>query len=145
MWRTCRRAVWQERKIKVKSTCIRGTAARALGLFCTECAWEKSEGTLSEKWHYGQATAHTSKKPKQSTSLSKARGSRLMAPCTNPPPCRRCRAGEITAMHSVQCCKSRITSPVVTHGLLYTPDLMAKAQEVFQMSRHLKAGKTFNL
>lgn len=131
-------AVWLERKIKVKSTCIRGTAARALWLLCTEYAWEKSEGILSQQWHKGQATAHTSNKPKQSTSLSTARGSRMMA-------CRRCRAGKVTAVHSVQCWKSRITSPVLSHGLLYIPDLMATAQEVFQMPRHLKIGKNVNV
>lgn len=41
--------------------------------------------------------------------------------------------------------KSRITSPVLTHGLLSIPDLMALAQEVFQMSRHPKVGKNFSL
>lgn len=44
---------------------------------------------------------------------------------------------------SLQWCKSRITSPVVTHGLLYIPDLMAL--KAFQMFRHLKLGKDFNL
>lgn len=66
-----------------------------------------------------------------------------MVPCPNTPHCRLHRAGKISAMYSVQWCKSRITSPVVIHDLLYIPDL--RALKAFQMFRHLKLGKAFTL
>lgn len=68
---------------------------------------------------------------------------RPMAPCTNTPPCRVHRGGKISAVYSVQWCKSRITSPAVTHSPLYVPDLMAR--KALQMLRYLKLGKDFNL
>lgn len=68
---------------------------------------------------------------------------RPMAPCTNKPPCRVHRGGKISAVYSVQWCKSRITSPAVTHSPLYVPDLMAR--KALQMLRYLKLGKDFNL